>query len=56
MRRLAMAALTATLSVIVAGTMARAEPFDDGQSKTYYADLKGKKVGFVPLSMGFDLT
>lgn len=35
---------------------ATAEPFDDGQSKTYYETLKGKKVGFVPLSMGFDLT
>lgn len=27
---------------------ATAEPFDDGQSKTYYETLKGKKVGFVP--------
>lgn len=40
---------------MVAGT-AVSEPYDDGQSKNYYSVLKGKKVAFVPLSMGFDLT
>ncbi len=56
MRKYVMASLAAALAAVVAGAAVRAEPFDDGQSKTYYADLKGKKVGFVPLSMGFDLT
>ena len=42
------------LAALAGGAMA--EPFDDGQSTTYYDSLKGKKVGFVPLSMGFDLT
>ncbi|SEP11333.1 monosaccharide ABC transporter substrate-binding protein, CUT2 family [Salinihabitans flavidus] len=46
----------ATLGLTGLAGSAMAEPFDDGQSKDYYAALKGKKVGFVPLSMGFDLT
>ncbi|SMH30839.1 sugar ABC transporter substrate-binding protein [Mesorhizobium australicum] len=29
---------------------------DDGQSATYYESLKGKRVAFVPVAMGFDLT
>lgn len=44
------AALLASMGAAVSG------PYDDGQSNTYYESLKGKKVAFVPLSMGFDLT
>ncbi len=33
-----------------------AEQYDDGLSKNYYEALKGKKIGFVPIGMGFDLT
>jgi len=29
---------------------------DDSPGPAFYAALKGKKVGFVPISMGFDLT
>jgi ribose transport system substrate-binding protein len=36
--------------------VAMAAEFDDGMSVSYYQKLKGKKVGFVPVSMGFDLT
>ncbi|MFK5980690.1 MAG: sugar ABC transporter substrate-binding protein [Rhizobiaceae bacterium] len=34
----------------------QAERFDDGLAPEYYAVFKGKKIAFVPLSMGFDLT
>ena len=30
--------------------------YDDGLSNAYYQKLKGKKVAFVPITMGFDLT
>ncbi|MEX0405269.1 sugar ABC transporter substrate-binding protein [Aquibium sp. LZ166] len=33
-----------------------AERFDDGLAPQYYEAFKGKKVAFVPISMGFDLT
>jgi len=56
MRSLTLLALAATVSLTAALSPALSEPFDDGQSKTYYESLKGKTVGFVPLSMGFDLT
>lgn len=56
MKSLKLLALAATVSLTAALPPAHSEPFDDGQSKTYYDTLKGKKVGFVPLSMGFDLT
>lgn len=32
-----------------------ADRYDDGMSASYYKVLQGKKVGFVPISMGFDL-
>lgn len=48
--------LTAAAVMALAGSAATAEPYDDGQSKIYYETLKGKRVAFVPLSMGFDLT
>ena len=40
----------------LAATVAFAEKFDDGQNVATEAALKGKKVAFVPLSMGIDLT
>jgi ribose transport system substrate-binding protein len=48
----AVAAATATL---VFGAAIAAD-YDDGLSAATYQKLKGKKVAFVPLSMGFDLT
>jgi len=49
-------ALAATVVFAAIADTAVSEPYDDGQSKGYYQVLKGKKVAFVPLSMGFDLT
>lgn len=49
------AAAAVAILASVAGTVA-AGPYDDGQSKKYYETMKGKRVAFVPLSMGFDLT
>lgn len=49
-------ALVATTIMAIGAGGAVGEPYDDGQSKTYYEALKGKRVAFVPLSMGFDLT
>jgi len=49
-------AVVASIALMAATGAALSEPYDDGQSKTYYEVLKGKKVAFVPLSMGFDLT
>lgn len=43
----AMLAATATLTAV---------PATAEEGADYYAALKGKKVGFVPISMGFDLT
>ena len=56
MTRMTSLALAAAVSLTAAMTPALSEPFDDGQSKTYYDTLKGKRVAFVPLSLGFDLT
>lgn len=56
MTRMTSLALAAAVSLTAALTPALSEPFDDGQSKTYYETLKGKRVAFVPLSLGFDLT
>src|SRR6185437_10315859 len=55
MLRLCTAILVATATVLVAGA-ATAEEYNDGLSTAYYQKLKGKKVAFVPISMGFDLT
>ena len=46
--------MAAAILFLLAGGAMAAE-FDDGMSVTYYQNLKGKKVGFVPISMGFDL-
>lgn len=48
--------MAAAALIMAVPSLALAEPYDDGQSKGYYDTLKGKKVAFVPLSMGFDLT
>jgi ribose transport system substrate-binding protein len=56
MRRLLTTAFAATITLAASLSAVTAEPYDDGQSKAYYEALKGKRVAFVPLSMGFDLT
>lgn len=56
MRRLLTTAFAATITLAASLSIATADPYDDGQSKAYYEALKGKRVAFVPLSMGFDLT
>ena len=50
-------ALTA-MAVGATAAATKAVRADDANSPgpAYYAALKGKKVGFVPISMGFDLT
>jgi ABC-type sugar transport system substrate-binding protein len=48
---LGLIALLATVSVLLPASAA----IDDGQISKTRAMLKGKKVGFVPISMGFDL-
>ena len=44
----------ALIAMVLAALPARAE-MDDGQINKTRAALKGKKVGFAPISMGFDL-
>ena len=46
--------LAAFLALVMAAMPAHAD-LDDGQINRTRAMLKGKKVGFVPISMGFDL-
>jgi ribose transport system substrate-binding protein len=53
-RILAVAAMVLALACGARGLLA--EEFDDGQVLDTYKSLKGKKVAFVPISMGFDLT
>lgn len=52
-RLMAVGAVAGLLGVATSG-LAVAQ--DDSPGPAYYAALKGKKVGFVPISMGFDLT
>ena len=47
--------LSAAATLLFADSALAAE-YDDGLSISYYQKLKGKKVAFVPISMGFDLT
>jgi ABC-type sugar transport system substrate-binding protein len=50
-------ALVAALTgFTIASLPALADRFDDGLAGKYYAAFKGKRVAFVPISMGFDLT
>ena len=49
------APIMTVLAVCYGISVAVADEFDEGQIKITREALKGKKVGFVPLSMGFDL-
>ena len=50
------AAVVAVSAMAIVASVAIAEEYNDGLSTAYYQKLKGKKVAFVPISMGFDLT
>lgn len=54
MRFLKIAALTAL--VACGGTMVAADGIDDPARASYYDAFKGKRVAYVPVAMGFDLT
>ncbi len=43
-------------ALALTSTSARSEGFDDPERAPYYESLKDKRVVFVPLAMGFDLT
>jgi ribose transport system substrate-binding protein len=45
----------AALALVYGASLARADEYDEGQIKITRDAMKGKKVGFVPLSLGFDL-
>ena len=47
-------ALALSIGLAFSGPV-RAVPFDDGMSTNFYAALKGKKVIYVPISMGMDI-
>lgn len=49
-------AATMTMAMALFTGIGTAEPFNDGLSSSYYQKLKGKKVGFVPATMGMDLS
>jgi ribose transport system substrate-binding protein len=49
-------ASTVATAIALCANIVMADQFDDGMSVSYYNKLKGKKVGFVPIAMGFDLT
>jgi ABC-type sugar transport system substrate-binding protein len=49
-------ALAVAAATLLFANIALAAEYDDGLSISYYQKLKGKKVAFVPISMGFDLT
>lgn len=53
--RKTLAAAVAACAIMASGSV-KAEPYDDGINQRAYEAMKGKKVAFVPLSMGFDLT
>lgn len=46
---------SAMLAFGLSTTLAAAQGFDDGMSAKFYESLKGKKVVFVPISMGMDI-
>ncbi len=48
-------ASTIAAALAFAPAVTQAEEFDDGQIVSTRSELEGKKVGFVPLSMGIDL-
>jgi ribose transport system substrate-binding protein len=47
--------MLAVAGVALFSHTAVADEYDDGLSSAYYQKLKGKKVAFVPITMGFDL-
>lgn len=49
-------AAAAILLTAVASTVPAQAQDSDSPAPAYYSALKGKKIGFVPISMGFDLT
>jgi ribose transport system substrate-binding protein len=51
-----MKALLLAAAVGLVGTSALADGIDDPARAAYYATFQGKKVAFVPVAMGFDLT
>jgi ribose transport system substrate-binding protein len=55
-RKLFLLGAAATMLGAVGVRVAGAGEYDDGMSVRYYEVLKGKKVAFVPISMGFDIT
>jgi ABC-type sugar transport system substrate-binding protein len=56
MQRAFICGLTIAAAAVIFATAGTAEPFNDGLSTTYYQKMKGKKVGFVPATMGMDLS
>jgi ribose transport system substrate-binding protein len=48
--------LVMAAAMLFAASATIAAEYDDGLSNGYYQKLKGKKVAFVPITMGFDLT
>ncbi len=48
--------LTGLLACLAISAVARAEGIEDPSRVPYYETFKGKKVAFVPVAMGFDLT
>jgi ribose transport system substrate-binding protein len=48
--------LVMAAATLFAASATIAAEYDDGLSNGYYQKLKGKKVAFVPITMGFDLT
>lgn len=46
---------SAMLAIGLSTSLVAAQGFDDGMSATFYGSLKGKKVVFVPISMGMDI-
>jgi ribose transport system substrate-binding protein len=54
--RLCTCGLVIAATTLVFAGIGKADKFDDGLSIAYYQKLKGKKVGFVPATMGMDLS
>jgi len=51
-----LSAAALAIGLMGAAQTATVAGFDDGLAAKYYETFKGKKVAFVPISMGFDLT
>ena len=45
-----------TLTLALGAGSAVAQGIDDATREPYYSSFAGKKVAFVPVAMGFDLT